>query len=539
MNQLILDAESYRNAKWKFEIPPEPIPESSISETISAQIIVVGSGVSGLYTAALASSLGADVKMFSASSRVVARGGSNCGWGSKEQVKRGIEFDGESQKARIKQEIAHNGGRVDTDKWFVWIDNSKYAMNWLIDLMEAEGYETTLEVPYIDSDGAYTQQPMSHNWIGKNVGSGAMYGEMLVVKTLEKKFYSNGGHIDFKTIAKQLVKNDEGRVVAVIAQREDGSFVKYVGTQAVVLATGDFSNDKDMVMKYNPEVADHFGLNPVDYDAEVRFGGLYTGDGHKMALWAGAAWQKTWPNPAQVDILGAVPHQITIGNHMGINLNNRGERFMNEDTLFSYAAWIDLRQPNTDVYYVWDSDYVNFYEKWEDFGCTCEGDRGPKPFGPEKEQSNIDKDVERGRLVKGQTIEEVLQKLGGINVDEALKTIERYNGYCNTGVDEEYHKNKAHLAPIRKAPFYGGKYHVYDDASFLSLCGGLRTSKHMEACDEDDSPIPGLYCVGTMVGDVFANIYNFSVCGMSIGMTAIAFPYTMVHELLGIPMDQC
>ena len=73
----------------------------------------------------------------------------------------------------------------------------------------------------------------------------------------------------------------------------------------------------------------------------------------------------------------------------------------------------------------------------------------------------------------------------------------------------------------------------------MSLCGGLRTSKHMEACDEDDSPIPGLYCVGTMVGDVFANIYNFSVCGMSIGMTAIAFPYTMVHELLGIPMDQC
>lgn len=528
--QIVLDADTYLNAKWSFEIPPEPIDESLVVETIEADVIVIGSGVSGLMTATVAKERGADVRMFSASSRPIARGGSNCGWGSKVQKRFGIDFDGESQKARIKQELAHNGGRVDTDKWFLWIDNSAESMDWLIDLMEGYGFNTTLEAPYEDVDGAYTQQPMSHNWIGNDVDSGAMYGEALVVNSLARRFGELGGQIDFKTIAKQLVKDGE-RVVAAIAQREDGSYVKYVGRKAVVLATGDFSNDRDMVAKYNPEVAEYYGWNETDYDCEVRFNGLYNGDGHKMALWAGAAWQRTVPNPAQVDILGAAPHQRSIGNHMGINLNRRGERYMNEDCLFSYAAWIGLRQPKTDTYYIWDADYASYYDAWEDFGSTIDGDLGPKPITPKQMAERFEQQAAKGEVVKGDTPREVFEQLPGIDVDAALATLERYNAFVDAGIDDEYHKNAAHLAPIRKAPFYGVKYHLHDDASFLSLCGGVRTSLKMEVCDADDEPIPGLYCVGTMVGDVFANIYNFSVCGMSIGMTAITFGYLLGKSL--------
>ncbi|WP_289636115.1 FAD-binding protein, partial [uncultured Adlercreutzia sp.] len=39
----------------------------------------------------------------------------------------------------------------------------------------------------------------------------------------------------------------------------------------------------------------------------------------------------------------------------------------------------------------------------------------------------------------------------------------------------------------------------------MTIMGGLRTSADMEVCDEDDEPIPGLFNVGCMVGDMYAN----------------------------------
>ena len=82
----------------------------------------------------------------------------------------------------------------------------------------------------------------------------------------------------------QLVREDNnaGRVSAVIAKTPEGTYTRYVGTKAIVLATGDFK-DEEMVEKYCPWVLPFV----------KEGGGVYSGDGHKMALWVGAAWQKT------------------------------------------------------------------------------------------------------------------------------------------------------------------------------------------------------------------------------------------------------
>ena len=63
-----LTAEQALNTKWAFEIPPAPIPDDQIAEVIEDEIIVVGSGMSGLTTAYSAQSNGASVTLFSASS---------------------------------------------------------------------------------------------------------------------------------------------------------------------------------------------------------------------------------------------------------------------------------------------------------------------------------------------------------------------------------------------------------------------------------------------------------------------------------------
>ena len=52
-----------------------------------------------------------------------------------------------------------------------------------------------------------------------------------------------------------------------------------------------------------------------------------------------------------------------------------------------------------------------------------------------------------------------------------------------------------------RAPYYAAK----NTCTFMTIMGGLRTSADMEVCDEDDEPIPGLFNVGCMVGDMYAN----------------------------------
>ena len=47
----------------------------------------------------------------------------------------------------------------------------------------------------------------------------------------------------------------------------------------------------------------------------------------------------------------------------------------------------------------------------------------------------------------------------------------------------------------------------------------------MQVCDENDEPIPGLYNVGTMVGDYYADLYNFLVAGNNLGACCLTFGY--------------
>ena len=77
-------------------------------------------------------------------------------------------------------------------------------------------------------------------------------------------------------------------MTGVIASKmADGSYVKFVAKQAVVLATGDFSNDKEMLAAYCPMVLPLVGYEQgeIDYNTSFNLTGIYGGDGQKMGLW--------------------------------------------------------------------------------------------------------------------------------------------------------------------------------------------------------------------------------------------------------------
>lgn len=254
---------------YSFETPPEPIDESKITKTIEAEVVVIGAGVAGMVCAASAAQNGAKVAQFAASATPVFRGGSNHGIGTKAQKRYGINYDKYNLSPMMKKQMADAGYRLDQKKWWRWINNSAESMDWLIDIMEGAGWETTIEVGYDDPDGVFSFPPSAHNWIGGEVVSGAANGEGLVVSELEKIILAQGGTIDYQTIAQYLIRDDNntGRVSAVIAKDKDGNYVKYVGTKGIVLATGDFSGDREMMEKYCP-----WAIDLLDENWQLNYG---------------------------------------------------------------------------------------------------------------------------------------------------------------------------------------------------------------------------------------------------------------------------
>ena len=93
-----------------------------------------------------------------------------------------------------------------------------------------------------------------------------------------------GGEIDFRTKALYLIREDDnkGRVSGVVAENLDtGEYIKYEARKGIVLATGDFSRNADMMAKYAPWAwklyKDNLETKEVDYDAELVYNRSHAG----------------------------------------------------------------------------------------------------------------------------------------------------------------------------------------------------------------------------------------------------------------------
>lgn len=531
----VMTADGFKELKWSFDVAPEPVADSEITETISDEVIVIGSGVAGLVSAASILHHGGSCTLFSAGSKAVSRGGSVHGVGTRTQTRLGVDYTPATVTAHFNNEIARQGYRMDSRKWWQFINNSAESVDWMTDIMEAAGYSVTLELPYKDPNGTFDIPSGAHNFYGPEIQNSANDGAPLFTATLEKFILDNGGSITYNTKAEYLIREDDntGRVTGVVATNADGDYVKYEGSKAIVMAMGDFSGDPDLMARYCNAFSGYVDSRAGDYDAEFQFGGLMPGDGQKMGLWAGAAWQNTTPNPPMIGWYG-FPAPCSDQNHPGILLNVEGERFINEDTSSVYAGYAISGQTDNKVFTVWDSDFAYRFDTWEALGNNMDN-LGITPVTSAEKAAEFEDGAESGLYVKADTIEGVLEalaELGDIDVEAAKATIDAYNADVAAGVDSSFYKCKDFLIPIAKGPFYG-QFNELGPAQFLCVLGGLRTSPKCEVCDETNTPIPGLYNVGTMVGDVFGTFYNFRVPGQNLGMNCVTAPYFLGKELSG------
>lgn len=516
--------------KWAFEIPPAPIAEADIKETIEADLVVVGAGTAGLMTANSAAEAGVDTIIVSASSKPTCRGGSNNAVYCKAFEKQGYPRVPIQQ---YEKEIFCQTHKVDQRKWYQHYNNSEEAMNWACDLMEKAGYGISIEVGTPDAeDSLYLQRTAAVGWDlngqkppeeGLEIVTGKM--QPLFVWELARHLTDDlNGKIYYKNVAEQLIRedNNKGRVTAVICKREDGSYAKYVGKKAIVLATGDFSADRDMMRRYCPETADYVTKEVYDgepdYDQGFKYGGIYKGQGQKMGLWVGASWQKGFPNCTMGAYWGPGPRNL-YANHLGLLMDRNGQRFMNENCVGPMASQNVMMLPGKKAFAIWDSGYAKkeaLSGDWTNDSMLSGEEAATAAVASWDERAAAGSSA----YVKGATIEEVVKKLG--LPKEAVDTVKRYNELAKQGSDDDFHKKPEHLHAIEEGPFYG---EMTDAFGFLTVLGGLNTNVDMQVCDVDDTPIPGLYNVGTMVGDMFSGTYTFMIEGANYGMTCVTFGY--------------
>lgn len=495
---------------WIFEVPPEPIAEDRISRSIDTEVLIIGGGPAGFVAAASAAEAGARVVLISKDTAPVTHGGEYFAFSSAAINASGVEV--EDSTKLVASRIRDNAYRVDQAKWYELIKASPEAMDWLDGHMKDAGFTTAIGESFIiPSTGETLVYGGTHSWTSEKFpfatdGSG-------VIDTLYNLAVDNGVDVRFSVSAEQLERSEGGRVKGAIALDGDGNYVRFTASKGVVLATGDFTADKDMKARYAP-----------DY-RHVGYGGVYGGDGHKMALWIGAAWQRTFPCGIMAGMLAG--NSASFSSELpcfSLTVNTKGMRYANECATNGGAALMQLRQPDGMAICIWDADY---------------GHAAPGPWLPSWARGNdpdtlIDEWKQAAQsdpvtipgappttTIMADTIEELAQRISdefGTDPAVLVATVERYNMLCQAGVDEDFGKPTDYLQEIKTGPFFAR----FGGPSFLIVTGGLRTDTAMHVLDASDNAIPGLYAAGTVVGDMFDN-YDFAVGGIHLGGLCLTF----------------
>jgi 3-oxosteroid 1-dehydrogenase len=320
--------------------------------------------------------------------------------------------------------------------------------------------------------------------------------------------------IEYETELLDLVVED-GKVVGVVVRRADGDTETIRARRGVILGSGGFEHSQELREKFLPQPTSSAWSTGASSNTG---GGLLAGTaaGAATDLLDDAWWGPTIPLPGRAWFCLAernLPGSIIV--------NAAGQRYMNEALPYVEATHEIYKGEATGVGHVpsqmiFDQTYRNRY--------LFAGVPGRQPFPGRW--------YKEGVVKRANTLEE-LAGLIGVPADALTATVERFNGFAKSGVDEDFHRGESaydkyysdptvepncSLAPIERGPFYAVTIVPGD----LGTKGGLLTDEHAQVLREDGSVIPGLYAAGNVSSSVMGNTYPGP--GGTIG-PAIVFGY--------------
>lgn len=460
--------------------------EDSVDWDAEYDVIVVGFGGAGAVTAVTAADAGAKVLLLEKAPR------GHEGGNTKYCAQIILDFTEEERAeaiAYLKEGVRHNyttpsDGMIEkyvdmvteNDVWVREVTGMEPVPYAKASMPEYPGYDSGAAMHAITVDGTYFQ--------------GAFWREL--TRIVEER--ADKIDVWYEAPGKKLIQDPDTKIVHGVTAEVEGRMVNLRARNGVVLCTGGFENNLEMIQNYL--------RLPYAYSK----GGQYNeGDGITMAIDVGAKlWHMSAMSGPDINVKnhdtnttfgysmqGAKSFACT-GFSTGpvIFVGPDGSRFTDEATgtkhghVLYHGDWQCMQIP-LPAYVVFDEAArlaAPVYYSWSE--------------GSEKE-------LKEGYLIQADTLEE-LAAATGIDAEGLKAQVERYNSYCAAGYDPEQQRAAKYLNPISdKGPYYAMEV----VPSFTNTQGGPERNTEGEILDVWGNPIPHLYSAGEL-GSLYSDLYQ-------------------------------
>ncbi|KII76630.1 NADH-dependent flavin oxidoreductase [Vibrio renipiscarius] len=293
------------------------------------------------------------------------------------------------------------------------------------------------------------------------------------VDKLQKRIQEQNGQIITDTRATDLIIED-GKVIGIKATEANGNKRVIHVNHGVVLASGGFGANTQMIKKYNTywkEIAD---------DIKTTNSPALIGDGIEIGEKAGAelvgmGFVQLMPigNPKS----GALLTGLIVPPENFVFVNQQGKRFTDE--CGSRDVLSDAFFDNGGLIYMIADEKI-------------------RQTAANTSDETIEREIKEGIIIQAETLEELATKIG-VPQDVLTHTIEQYNGYVAQGHDPEFNKSAFGLK-VEQGPFYA----TPRQPSVHHTMGGLKIDTKARVINKEGEIIPGLYAAGEITGGIHA-----------------------------------
>lgn len=357
--------------------------------------------------------------------------------------------------------------------------NSADAIDWLAE----QGIELTSVSSFGGASVKRIHRPVDSE--GKTISVGSY-----MIPLLQSKCEELGVEILLNTTANKILTDADGAAVGIEATNKNGAAVT-VNAKAVILATGGFGANLDMVVEYKPDLAGFMTTNAPGAQ----------GQGIDMAVAIGAGTVDMDQIQIHPTVEANTAALITEGlrGDGAILVNAEGNRFTDEVGTRDVVSAAEIAQTGSYSWLVIDQAMVDA-------------------------SSVIQGYIKNGYTVSGETYEELAEAMG-VDAAAFAATMEKWNAAVAAGVDEEFGRT-SFANPLDTAPYYAIKV----TAGIHHTMGGLTINPQTQVLAGDGTVIDGLYAAGEVTGGVHGGnrlggnaVADFTVFGRIAGEQAAAY----------------
>ncbi len=448
-----------------------------------ADVVVIGFGCSGAAAAMESHDTGAKVLLLEKESDP---GGSTaiCGGviyaaGTSFQEEYGIQ---DSPDEMFKYWMATGKGLNDPELVRVIADRSSENVDWLMELGAKAVFFGYSGAEFLPEFAAITPpKPRGIKFEGEGAGLFKILNNAVLERNIE---------VLLETKAIELIVNTKREVIGVKAEVK-GKESYICAKRGVIITTGGFGRNREMLRDYSPKGYKSISVNPV----------CNTGDGIRMARALGAdlrVMHETIGVPGtEVSRLGrGVP---VVAPSAGIDLpaifvDKNGKRFVDESLYYDYLNEVFLDQEV--AFLIFDESVRKIGGSGIIQGITFGMSMIALGF-----TNKIDEELKEGIVLQASTIKDLAMKIG-LDPTELENTINVFNENAKSGVDPEFGRTRG-LGLIENPPFYA----IETRPAFFDTMGGVSINVKAQVLDVFNNIIPRLYAAGRTTGGTIGEVY--------------------------------